>query len=213
MIKLPQTRQNNIVVQEFDSELLIYDLGINKAFCLNQTSAIVFQLCNGKNSVSEISHLMSRKLKILVSEEVVWLALDQLKKDNLIENNEGFLIHCNGLTRRQVIRKIGLTSMIALPLISPVIAPSAVNAQSCIAPGGSGCTFAGFTQSNCCGSNQRCLSTGACGNCYPTSISVDSCIGSGCCANSTNSGICCNPGSLQEILQNPITNRYDCRCP
>jgi hypothetical protein len=36
----PISRQQNIVVQDLGSEVLIYDLTINKAFCLNETSAL-----------------------------------------------------------------------------------------------------------------------------------------------------------------------------
>ncbi|NJM54458.1 MAG: PqqD family peptide modification chaperone [Blastocatellia bacterium] len=63
----PVSRQANIVVQDLESEVSIYDLSINKALCLNETSALVFQLCDGTNSVAEISNLMSVKLKTLVS--------------------------------------------------------------------------------------------------------------------------------------------------
>ena len=130
MTTFPKSRTKDLVVQELDKELLIYDLNINKAFCLNETSATVFQLCNGNNSVAEIADLMSKKLKMLVSEEVVWLALDQLKKDNLLEGSDEFAVNFNGLTRRQVIKKVGLASMIALPVIASVVAPSPAIAAS-----------------------------------------------------------------------------------
>jgi hypothetical protein len=45
----PISRQNNIVTQEVESELLIYDLVENKAFCLNETSAFVWQNCDGNS--------------------------------------------------------------------------------------------------------------------------------------------------------------------
>ncbi len=137
MNTFPKSRTKDLVVQNFDNEVLIYDLTINKAFCLNETIALVWQYSGGKNSVADISVLMSKKLKTLVTEEFVWLALDQLKKDNLLENSTDFQINFNGLSRREVIRKIGFVSMIALPLISSVIAPSAAMAQSCslLAPG------------------------------------------------------------------------------
>ncbi|MEK7725281.1 MAG: hypothetical protein AAB336_13085, partial [Acidobacteriota bacterium] len=114
-MKLPLSKNENIVVQETDRELLIYDLVSNQAYCLNETSALVWQFSNGQNSIAEITDLMSQKLKTLVTQEVVWLALEQLKKDNLLENGEDFEIDYHGLTRRQIIKKIGLASMIALP--------------------------------------------------------------------------------------------------
>ena len=71
----PSARKSDIVTQDSLDETLIYDLKTNKAFCLNETSALVWQLCNGRNSVSEISDAMSVQLKTLVSEDLVWLAV------------------------------------------------------------------------------------------------------------------------------------------
>ena len=65
----PISKKQNIVVQDLEKELLVYDLQTNKAFCLNETSAIVFQLCNGKRTVTEIADALSVKLKTLVSED------------------------------------------------------------------------------------------------------------------------------------------------
>lgn len=126
----PIARKSNLVVQEIEAETLVYDLGMNKAFCLNETSSLVWQYSDGKNSVSEIAKLLSKRFKTLVTDELVWLALDQLKKDNLLENSSEFEINFNGLERRKVIKKIGFASMIALPVVSSVIAPSALYAAS-----------------------------------------------------------------------------------
>jgi hypothetical protein len=137
MTNYPQNRKANIVVQDLENEILIYDLSINKAYCLNQTSALVFQFCDGNSSVAEISDAMSIKLKTLVSEDLVWLAIEGLKKDNLIENEAEVPNHFVGLSRREVVKRVGLASMVILPIISSIVAPSAANAQSgCVANGG-----------------------------------------------------------------------------
>ena len=130
MNNLPKSRQAEIVVQEFEKEILIYDLSINKAYCLNETSTLVYQLCSGKNTVADISNLISKKLNQPVTVDLVWLALDSFKKDNLLEQSELFEIDFNNLSRREVIRKIGLGSMAMLPLISSIVAPSSAQAQS-----------------------------------------------------------------------------------
>jgi hypothetical protein len=124
------SRQDNLVIQQFEAELVVYDLNINKAYCLNRTSALVWQLCDGRKSVAEISDIMSKKLKTLVPEELVWLAIEQLKRDDLLKNVEDLKIEFGGLSRREAIRKVGLASMVALPLISSVIAPPAIAAAS-----------------------------------------------------------------------------------
>lgn len=130
MTNQPNSRKANIVVQDLENEVLIYDLNINKAFCLNQTAGLVYQLCDGKRTVAEISDLMSKELKILVSEDFVWLALDGLRKDNLLKNANELANHFGGLTRREAVKRVGLASMVMLPLISSVVAPNAAMAAS-----------------------------------------------------------------------------------
>jgi hypothetical protein len=126
----PISRQQDIVVQELKGEVLIYDLKTNKAFCLNETSALVWQLCDGNNSINQISQALSKKLNSPASENLVWLAIDQLKKENLIENSDELVSVFTGVTRREAIRKVGLGTMIAIPFISSLIAPTAAMAQS-----------------------------------------------------------------------------------
>ena len=137
----PQSRKHDIVIQELKDEVLIYDLIRNKALCLNQTSAMIWQECDGTKSVTEISQLLSRKLKSNVSEDIIWLALNQFKTDNLLTNND-LTTPLVGLNRREIVKRIGFASMVALPIISTLVAPHAINAQSF---GGSvcGCNLSG----------------------------------------------------------------------
>lgn len=128
--KKPISRKDNLVVQELDGEVLIYDLDKNKAFCLNETSSLVWQLCDGNKTISEISESMSRKLNQPANEDLVWLAIDQLKKEKLIINGAELPSKFEGMNRREVIKKVGLGTMIALPIVSGMIAPSAINAAS-----------------------------------------------------------------------------------
>lgn len=163
----PIARKNEIVSQEFENEVLIYDLHIHKAFCLNQTSALVWRLCDGNRSVSQIADEMSKNLKTLVSEDLVLFALGELSGNNLLQintNSDSFFPTQN---RREIIKKIGFTSLIALPLVSALVAPPATSAQS----GG------GIGQACTLGNSSTC-STGN-------------------CLNSGGSGLCCAFGSSQ----------------
>ncbi len=134
----PMGRKENIVIQELDNEILIYDLNENEAFCLNETSAIIWQMCDGTKTVPEISRALGEKQNSLVPEDFVWLALEQLQKEKLISNEFKFNDVFAGMTRRHVIRKIGLGSMVALPIVASMIAPVAASAAStclCGSPG------------------------------------------------------------------------------
>lgn len=130
----PQGRTSDIVVQQLEDEVMIYDLSDNKAFCLNKTSAVIWQACNGQRSIAEIAEVSGKILNSLVAEELVWLALEKLKKDNLLEKDTYIEESYNGLSRREVIRKFGFSSMIALPIISSLVAPTASSAASAVCP-------------------------------------------------------------------------------
>jgi hypothetical protein len=133
----PQRRVSEIVEQELDKEILLYDLRNHKAFCLNETSALIWDLCDGQKSVPEISQQLSSTLKTPVTEDFVWLAIEQLSRENLIVNRYELKSDFNGLSRREMVKKAGLSTVVALPLVSSVISPTPAQAQSgptCLAP-------------------------------------------------------------------------------
>ena len=143
----PIARRGNIVIQKLDGETLVYDLKENKAFCLNETSALAWELCDGTRTPLEMSDEMSGRLKTLVGENFINLALDQLSKDGLLENGGGNYLE--GVSRRELIRKVGFGSVVALPVISSLVAPTALMAQSVCMPGAGGIESACANDSDC----------------------------------------------------------------
>jgi len=126
----PNTRNNEILIQEVAGELLVYDLKTHKAFCLNSTSALVWRRCNGKRTSTQIAVEISREIKTAVEVETVWLALDQLDKEGLLDNGEESESPFTELSRREIIRRVGFGSTIGLPIVSSIIAPRSFVAQS-----------------------------------------------------------------------------------
>lgn len=187
----PKARSSQILIQELAKELLIYDLTINKAFSLNETCAMVWRECDGVQSIDEITEKLILKTRGLINREVVWLALESLKKENLLLDDVEIPILFNGLNRREVIRKVGFASMVAIPLITSLIAPFAANAQSvvCVNPGGlsTGDTF---------------ISLGIPGTCLPNSCDFP-------CNNSQ--GFCCSNRAF-EISCFTSLGMQECTC-
>ena len=145
--KFPQSRSHNLTMQELGDEILIYDLEKNRAFCLNQTSALVWQHSTGRNSVAAIALSLSGILRQPVSEQMILLALDGLNKENLMVAESVAFLSSKGVSRRKLLRDAALSSAIALPVISALTAPTPVQAQStCIPFGGLGCR----TMQDCC---------------------------------------------------------------
>jgi len=130
MKNYPVSRKENLVVQEMDDEVLIYDLIENKAFCLNETSAAIWQSCDGERTVEKIMEEAAKSINAPMSEDIVWLALEQLATERLVENVKIPVSAFAGMSRRDVIKRVGLGSMAALPIVASMTAPLAIQAQS-----------------------------------------------------------------------------------
>ena len=126
----PMARQNGLVVQEMPDEVLVYDLDSNKAHCLNQSAALIWKSCDGTNSVGDIVRQFESNGSGKVTEDFVWLAIDQLNENGLLAGDVASRFA--GQSRRQVLKTIGLASMVALPVIASLVAPrNAMAAVSC----------------------------------------------------------------------------------
>ena len=58
----PLARKEGLVIQELPDEVLVYDLDRDRAHCLNQTAAFVWQRCDGRTSTVEIADRKSTRL-------------------------------------------------------------------------------------------------------------------------------------------------------
>jgi hypothetical protein len=150
----PKARVEGIVVRELPDEVLIYDMETHKAVCLNSTAAEVWRLCDGRRTASDIRKTLEKSAKGSVPEELVWLALEQLDKDKLLVSRVTRPAALVGVSRREMIRKVGLAAAIALPVVVSLVAPTAAQAggSGCVASGGP-CNVGGDCCSNSCLSN------------------------------------------------------------
>lgn len=154
----PQARTNDLVVRELPDEALIYDLKTHKAYCLNKTAAAIWKECNGELAMNAIAQSVSQELQVNLDEAVVWLAIRQLSRAALLEKEIIIPAEVTRVSRRQALQKIGLTG-VTLPLLTTIIAPTAVQAQTCGDPNnnanqnadGCPCSGADDCANNCCG--------------------------------------------------------------
>jgi len=152
---LPRARNGQLVVRELPEETLVYDLERHEAHCLNNTSAFVWKHCDGQTTVEEMARLLRREFDAPVDDDVVWLALKQLRRLRLLEEGSG-RIGMMKVTRRDLVRKY-LPAALALPVILSIPAPTAAQALS-----------------TCAGDRQPCDDTHPCcpgfncdGICFP----------------------------------------------
>ena len=132
---LPRKREQQLVIDELPDEVLIYDLDRHKAHCLNQTAALVWQRCDGNSTPSQIARRLTRKLRAHFNEDLVWLALRQLERLHLLEQSISLPHKFLGMSRRQMIRNLGLAAAVAVPLVTSIVAPTAAEASTCVSSG------------------------------------------------------------------------------
>ena len=149
---IPEMRKKGLVVQELSGEVLVYDRDRNKAHCLNSTAALVWNHCDGKTSVAQITRAIEREIKAPVGEDVIWLGVDQLSKTHLLQERARVPENKSGLSRREVMKRIGLAAAVALPVVTSIMAPTAAQAANCL-PSGSACTTGAQCCSLLCNSN------------------------------------------------------------
>ncbi len=152
----PIARNNGLVIQEMPDEVLVYDLDSNKAHCLNETAAFVWKSCDGNNSVADIVREFEANAGGRVSEDFVWLAIDQLQEKGLMEKSTESRF--SGQSRREVLKKIGLATIVALPVIASLVTPqSALAAASCACVAPANCPA-----QTTCPSTVNCNGSGVC---------------------------------------------------
>ena len=130
---MPRARHEDLLVHELADEVLVYDLKRQKAHCLNETSALVWNRCDGLASVADIAGLLGEKLGTAVDENVVWLALKQLDNAHLLREASPLPADRFSISRRQLMKRLGWSAAAALPLITSILAPKSASAQSCLA--------------------------------------------------------------------------------
>jgi len=152
---LPLMRTERLVVDELPDEMLVYDLDNHQAHCLNKTVALVWQNCDGRTTPAEIVKRLEDELQAPCEDAHVWQALRQLEKIHLLKGEVKLSPPLSRLSRRQMVRTLGLAAAIAAPLVTSIVAPTAAEAATC-ANTGESCT----TKPCCAG--HICLPGGTC---------------------------------------------------
>lgn len=184
MHKLPIARNTNIVEQESGKEVLIYDLKSHRFFTLNETSAIIYKACNGVTSFADL------KSKYKFTDDLIYFTLDELKRHDLLDDYQSG--HFGNLSRRAVIKRVGLASLIALPVISSLVAPLPVSAASAGCTSNADC-FANPATPYCSTATNTCVQCRANADCPANTV----------CNTGTNTCVQCI--SNIDCFANPAT--------
>ena len=156
-LKISPARTNGLVIKKLADEVLVYDTERNNAHCLNRNAALIWEHCDGARTVRELSEILQsttndRAIADKEAEDLVWVALEQLEESHLLQTQLAKQPATNRLSRRQVMKAMGIAAVIAVPVVSTIVAPTAAQAATCSASGQS-CTLSAECCSGLCNVN------------------------------------------------------------
>jgi hypothetical protein len=141
---LPAAREEELIVQEMADEVLVYDQRRHQAHCLNPSAALVWRALDGASTASQIAARLSRQQGVEVTAAVVQLAVEELGRSGLLRGRVAGQGQ-SGMSRREMLKRVGVGAAIGLPVVVSVVAPRAAQAATCL-PAGSPCS----SPAQCC---------------------------------------------------------------
>lgn len=132
--RLPRALTNDFVIRELDDETLVYDTVRDKAHCLNQTAALVWEQCDGKTTAAQAARSLQNQLEVPIDTDLIWLAVKQLERFHLVEVAK----KSPSVSRRTLVLKYAPAAL-ALPVIMSITSPVPAQAASC--PGSTPCVY------------------------------------------------------------------------
>ena len=126
-------RIEGVQIERTADEILVLKEGSLEAHAINQSAAVVYDLCDGNTSKSEMAAAIHRHTGLPADEEIVDLALSELVETGLVMLDDPESVSTG--TRRALIRRLALSSTLALmlPVVETIVVPPA-EAQSNMSP-------------------------------------------------------------------------------
>jgi len=137
--------RDDLLLQDVDDELVVYDPRIQKAHCLNRTAAAAFRACDGTASLSSLRRRVSSALDESVDDALLWRALKVLEDAQLLRAPLPRAGRFDP-SRRRALRGLALGAAATVPAVWSVLAPTpayaaskpCIQAQQCV-PGSHAC--------------------------------------------------------------------------
>ena len=149
-------RRVRALIRRLGAELLVVNTPSSKVHCLNEVAGRIWLLCDGHNSVSQIAEVLTKERESQIDEDMVWLALKQLRKARLLQASPIFPEKIS-VARRKLFRTMGSAAALALPAVASIVVPIPAEAASC-RPNLSPCT----SNAQCCSGHCNFFFGGVC---------------------------------------------------
>jgi hypothetical protein len=126
-------RAEGLLIERTAGELLVLKPSTNEAHALNETAAIVFDLCDSRTTRAAMAAEVARRTGLPADESIVELALGELADAGLVILDEA---ERPDMTRRSLIRKLALpvAGVALLPVVETILMPTISSGQSPLPP-------------------------------------------------------------------------------
>jgi hypothetical protein len=122
-------RRKKLIARWSGDELVLYDQESTTAHCLNRIAGEMWLACECESSPIEVAAAL-REDWPEIEAEVVHGSLSQMAAAGLLEATTKQ--ECDSPSRRELIRRLGITAAVALPIVvTSVLIPSPAAAASC----------------------------------------------------------------------------------
>jgi len=129
----PVARRADILTEELEGELVIYDKRRDVACRLNRTAALVWRNADGVRTVEDLIEVLRDQVSPLADEDLVMVTLDRLEEQELLEPGYPHRTEqATALSRRRFITRAGAlgTAALALPVVQAIVAPTPAPADT-----------------------------------------------------------------------------------
>jgi hypothetical protein len=161
----PSARQQGLLKTKVAGDMVVVDIARNRAMTLNPALALLWQLSNGKRTVSELAAVMGAQVGEQADASSVWFGLRKLERAHLLQESVPIPKRLEIGSRRHALKLLGLGA----GALAVMTLPTPASAASCTF--GNTCS----TDADCanCGVNTKCCGLGT-ATCAP--------FGHKCCA-------------------------------
>jgi hypothetical protein len=123
-----KARTQNMIVEEFGDECVVYDVTRKKAHCLNGSVKWIWEQCDGSKTAEDISKAFEMRFGASEASILVSGGLSQLEAANLLSNDGNLEVGCPPvqMTRRDAVA----AASFLVPLITSIVVPTPAAAKS-----------------------------------------------------------------------------------
>ena len=151
----PEARSHDLIINDLETDTLIYDEQRHHIHSLNHVSRTVWRLCNGQRPVDELTRLAGHQLGIPLTEADTRIALSKLSDARLLTSQLPPESRQSTISRRALGKRAAALAVV-ISISAPTAAAAASPNRNCVEYSNE-CS----TSDDCCGS-MYCNWSGIC---------------------------------------------------